>query len=495
MDLLDWIERHAGFTPDKLALTGNGLSLSYAQLALHAQKSAGMLAELGIGRGDRVVWLGLNAPEMLSLLFGCARLGAILVPINWRLAAPEITYIIKDCAPGLLVADPDFIKMAPSDLGPRSISTGDSLTQLHARAQPVASRQGSREDGVVICYTSGTTGQPKGALLTQEALQWNAVNSTHMHALSQNDRVLTTLPLFHVGGMNIQTLPALHAGASVHLHAKFDPEVCLKTLAQERITLTVLVPTQLHALMALPNWQSADLSSLRMISTGSTIVPVPLVQSIFERGIPLVQVYGSTETAPIAAYQTPDGARTRPGSTGKAALHCQLRVIDNAGRDVDAGTDGEILVRGPNLMRGYWKDEAATARALQDGWFHTGDVGHVDADGFLIVSDRKKDMIISGGENIYPAQLEMVMAECPEIQECAVVGRKDPHWGEVAVAVVVRRLGARITEGDVMRLFQDRVARYKHPRAVIFVDQLPRNAMGKIVKGDVRKMAMNEEQA
>jgi fatty-acyl-CoA synthase len=503
MDLLDWIDRHAGFTPGKPAIIGDRATLTYRELSQQASRMGGMLEGLGVRKGDRVAWLGLNAPETLSLLFACSRLGAILVPVNWRLAAPEIAYILKDCAPKVLIAEPDFIKAAAlvdADASSmRRFTTGsarDGYASLKERldaAQPLASRQGGPEDGAVICYTSGTTGQPKGALLSQSALFWNAVNSAHMHALTQHDRVLTTLPMFHVGGLNIQTLPALHAGATVHLHAKFDPDACLRTLEEERITLTVLVPTQLHALMGHPRWKSADFSSLRMISTGSTIVAPILIKAVFERGVPLVQVYGSTETAPIAAYQTPEGAKAVPHSTGKPALHCAIRLIDNFENDAAPGQDGEILVKGPNLMSGYWGDAAATDKALKQGWFHTGDIGHFDEEGYLIVNDRKKDVIISGGENIYPAQLEQILAECPSIAEAAVVGRPDPHWGEIAVAVVVKKPEAALSEEEVMGLFKDRIARYKHPRAVIFASQLPRNAMGKIVKGEVRKMAKGEE--
>jgi fatty-acyl-CoA synthase len=505
MDLLDWIDHHAGFTPDKPALVGESVTLTYQELALLAAKMAGMLEKAGVVKGERVAWLGQNAPEMLGLLFACSRLGAILVPVNWRLAPPEVAYILKDCSPKLLIVEPGFIKAvaqtAESLPAMHRLTTGEkqegypSLADALKAAEPTAARRGDPASGAVICYTSGTTGQPKGALLTQDALFWNTVNSAHMHALTQHDRVLTTLPMFHVGGLNIQTLPALHAGATVYLHAKFDPDACLAALERDRITLTVLVPTQLHAMMVNPKWQSADFSSLRMVTTGSTLVPPALIKALGERGLPLVQVYGSTETAPIAAYLTVDGIKTKPQSTGKAALHCEIRLVDHLGHDVPQGQDGEILVKGPNLMSFYWGDAEATANALENGWFHTGDIGCFDEDGYLIVNDRMKDMIISGGENIYPSQLEQILAECPAIAECAVVGRPDQHWGEIAVAVIVRKAEAKLDEDGVMRLFQGRVARYKHPRLVIFADHLPRNAMGKVVKGEVRRMAKEEETA
>ena len=308
------------------------------------------------------------------------------------------------------------------------------------------SRRGAGEASyaapVLLCYTSGSTGQPKGVVLTQNALFHNAVNSTHMHDLSSHDVVLTTLPLFHVGGLNIQTLPALHCGATVVLHPRFEPQAAIDALEHAGITLTVLVPAQLELLAREERWQSADLSGLRAITTGSTIIGEPFVRRNLQRGVPLLQVYGATETCPIAAYQRIADAADHPGSVGKAALHCDLRIVDESGGDVPAGTTGEILVRGPNVMEGYWDKPRESAEALQGGWYHTGDVGHADAEGFLYVDGRCRDVIISGGENVYPAEIENVLAECPDILEVAVVGRPDERWGEAIVAIVVPARGA-----------------------------------------------------
>jgi fatty-acyl-CoA synthase len=294
--------------------------------------------------------------------------------------------------------------------------------------------------------------------------------------------------MFHVGGLNIQTLPALHLGATVVLHDKFDPQAALDAIERDRPTLAVLVPAQLQAMMALPEWESTDLSCLRAISTGSTFVPVPLIEAIEARGVPMIQVYGSTETAPVAVYQRAADTQRKAGSCGKVAIHCEMRITDDEGRDVEPGTSGEIWIRGANVMDGYWNLPEETAAALTDGWFHSGDVGHLDEDGFLFVDDRKKDMIISGGENIYPAELENVLAGCPQIREAAVVGRSDTKWGEVPVAVVVATGEGALTDKDVLALFETRLARFKHPRAVIFVAELPRNAMGKIQKHEISKM-------
>ncbi|HEX5612909.1 MAG TPA: AMP-binding protein, partial [Burkholderiales bacterium] len=304
--------------------------------------------------------------------------------------------------------------------------------------------------------------------------------------LTSADRILTTLPLFHVGGLNILTTPALHAGASVTLHPKFDVQATFDAIERERITLTVLVPAQLMAMMESPRWQSADLSSLRMITTGSTIVPEALVRKVNARGVPLVNVYGSTETCPIATYVRAEDAERKAGSAGATALHSEVKVVDDDGRELGPGADGEILVRGPNVAAGYWNAAARCVEPFPGGWYRSGDVGHFDADAHLYVVSRKKDMIISGGENIYPAEIENILLECGSVQEACVVGRPDERWGEAVVATIVPKPGARLTEADVMALFQGRLARYKHPREVKFLERLPRSALGKILKEEVR---------
>ena len=344
----------------------------------------------------------------------------------------------------------------------------------------------AHEAPVLLCYTSGSTGAPKGVALTQGALFFNVVNSVHMHDLTSADRVLTTLPMFHVGGLNIQTVPALHAGATVILHAKFDPDAAFDAIERERVTLAVLVPAQLTAMMKLARWSKADLSSLRVLTTGSTIVSQAFVQRVHERGVPLIQVYGTTETCPIAAYLRIEDARRKAGAAGLPALYCALRIVDENDNDVPAGADGEILVRGPNVMQGYWNAPAATATALRGGWYHSGDIGHVDVEGYLHVVARKYDLIISGGENIYPAEIENVLLEHPAIVEACVVGCPDERWGEAAVAAVVLQPGARLSAADVIAMLDGRIARYKQPRAVRFVDSLPRTALGKVKREELR---------
>ena len=495
MDISHWIERHAAFTPEKTAIRFGGTDLTYAVFAQRIERVAAILAGLGVRRGDAIAFLGLNNPHMLAMLFACARLGTMLMPLNWRLAPPEHAWMLAHCPTRALFVEAGFIEHV------RAIEPGKGATQLVSlSAAPPgwlgwdelwrslaasAPREGDENSPVLLCYTSGTTGVPKGVVLTQRALFWNAVNSTHLHDLTSADRVLTTLPLFHVGGLNIQTTPALHAGATVVLHAKFDPVATIDAIERERITLAVLVPAQLTALMECPRWGNADWSSLRMIVTGSTIVSGQFVRKIGARGVPVVQVYGSTETCPIATYVRAEDAERKAGSAGLPALHCDLKVVDEGGCELLSGRDGEILVRGPNVMTGYWNAPEQTTEALKDGWYHSGDLGHFDEEGHLHVESRKTDLIISGGENIYPAELETILLESPEIQEACVLGCPDERWGEVAVAAVVLKSGAQMTASDVMALFDGRLARYKHPREIRFLLSLPRTALGKVQKNQL----------
>jgi fatty-acyl-CoA synthase len=333
---------------------------------------------------------------------------------------------------------------------------------------------------LLIVYTSGTTGRPKGAVLRQEALLWNGVMSQHMHGLTSDDHVLTVLPFFHVGGLNIQTTPALHHGATVTIHSRFTPDATLTTIEGDRPTLTVLVPATIQAVSDHPRWITADLSSLKAISTGSTIVPQYLIDRVVARGVPVLQVYGSTETCPIAVYTRLGGDLSREGSTGLAGLCCEAAIIDDAGNELPPETPGEITVRGSNVFYEYWGNEEATRQALHDGWYRTGDIGRRDADGYFWVHDRKKNLIISGGENIYPAEVERVLLEHPEVAECGVIGRPDPRWDEVPVAYVIRRMGC-LVDAEVLRAHVGtQLARFKVPRDIVFVDDLPRTALGKV---------------
>jgi fatty-acyl-CoA synthase len=497
MDLSDLIERNAAFAPDKPALVFDGEVLSYA--AFHArivQAARALQGEFGVRKGDRVAILSLNRPDYLVLLYACARLGAMLVPLNWRLAVAEQLFILRDCGARVLVLEQAVAEILPV-LEPGTAVAGFDFTP--PGGQPfdglLAQAQGDGRDAganlscpLLIVYTSGTTGRPKGAVLRQEALLWNGVMSQHMHDLTSDDHVLTVLPFFHVGGLNIQTTPALHAGATVTIHSRFAPDAALTTFARDRPTLTVLVPATIQAVTDHPNWHTTDLSSLKAISTGSTIVPPHLIERIVARGVPVLQVYGSTETCPVAVYTRLGGDLSRVGSTGLPGLCCEAAIIDDAGRELPPGMPGEIAIRGPNVFSEYWGNEKATRETLQNGWYRSGDIGVRDADGYFRVHDRKKNLIISGGENIYPAEVERVLLEHPDVRECGVIGRADPRWDEVPVAYVIRRQGCTVEADGLKAHVLTQLARFKVPRDIVFVDDLPRTALGKVQHFKLREL-------
>ncbi len=491
MDISQWVARHADATPNKTALNFEGESLSYS--ALHGRicgASRVLQSQYGVGPGDRVAFLGANCPDLLILLFAAARIGAMVLPLNWRLAAAEHGFILSHAEPVVLFCTAEFRGGADAAVvgldGPMPVVEIDAGWDNPGGGEVRC--RGEAGAPLLMVYTSGTTGRPKGVVLTQDALTWNARNATHMHALTSDDHVLTVLPMFHVGGLNIQTLPALHAGATVTLHRRFEPGLVLDAIENVKPSLTVLVPATIQALIEHPRWAETDLSSLRLVATGSSVVPLSLIEALHRRDVKCILVYGSTETAPIAAYLRREDAVRKIGTTGKAALHCELRIVGEDGRDALAGMRGEILVKGASVMKGYWRDAVASAEALREDWYHTGDVGHFDDEGYLVFDERMTDLIVSGGENIYPAELELVLQEASFVAAAAVVGRSDRRWGEVPVAVIEPRPGTSPTTEDVLALFGDRLARFKHPRDVLFVDHLPRSALGKILKYELRAL-------
>lgn len=484
-----WLDTHAAHQPEKTALHFEGQSWSY--LALRdwvAALAAHLSRTYGLKPGDRIAYLGANSANEVALFFAAARLGVILVPLNWRLAEEELRFIVANAGARLLVHSTEFAQTATA------LTQGTQTRAINAEVEfeglppggPV--RGGALKDPFLIVYTSGTTGRPKGAVLTQEAVFWNALISLHAHDFTPQDHILNVLPLFHVGGINIQMLPCFYIGGTVSLHARFDPAAVIAALTGSGITTGLFVPTMMRALMRHPAWDGAHFPALRLLNTGSTDVPVDILEDINARGIPMIQVYGATETGPIATYQRAEEAARTIGSIGRPAAHTQVKVMSPEGVECAVDVTGEIWVKGPNTFSYYWQNPQATASALQDGWFKTGDVARRDAQGLLWFVNRLKHVIISGGENIYPAEIERLLMQLPGLREVAVVGRPDPRWGEVPVIVATIEEDGP-SEEDIMATCAGRIAKFKRPKDVALVQALPRNAMGKVLVEEVRKIA------
>ena len=472
--LYERLAAQARRTPDAVALHTAERDWAYADLLALADATAQDWAAQGLQPGARIGWLGHNTAQMLAALLACARLGAVWVPLNWRLAAPELAAIARHAGLAALFGTPELLALAE---------------QVRAQVQlPVDDGGGTtgqaRPGDVMLVYTSGTTGEPKGAMHTQAGMVANIDAALAVQGLTADDRVLAVLPLFHVGGLCIQVLPALAVGAQVALHARFDPAAWLADVAAWRPSTSLLVPAVMQALITHPGWPSADLSSLRFLNSGSSIVPVEQIQAFHARGVPMAQVYGSTETGPFSIALGPDQALAHVGQVGWPAPGVQVQLADANGQPVAAGEVGEIQLKAPNLMRGYHRLPAGTG--FENGWFATGDLARADAQGALTVVGRSKDMIISGGENIYPAEIENLVVGWPGVIEVAVVGLPDARWGEVPVLVLQVQPGSAPDLDALREHFAQRLARYKHPRRIVVVDALPRTALGKVQKAQLR---------
>jgi fatty-acyl-CoA synthase len=486
MSIAGWITQWAD--TDRVAFHFEGHPTTYVELALRADRTAAALASSGVGVGDRVGFCGLNRLELFDALFASAKLGAIFMPFNNRLTAAELSVQIVDSSPSVLLATDGFHELlgdAAPGLAVRDLDA--SPFDNESLLEGTIVDHDDPEAIVLMVYTSGTTGHPKGAMLSHRAVLHTVLNSIDHQQLTADDCIVAPLPTFHVGGLNIQTLPTLYVGGQVLLQRRFDPANVLDLIAEYRPTQTLLVPAMLSAIAAHPHFTDIDLSCLRGINSGSSVVPADVMQPFFDRGVPVGQVYGTTETGPTAVVLRYDDAAAQVGSCGRPALHTDLRIVDIRGNDVPDGQPGELWLRGLNLFSGYWNKAEATREAFADGdWFRTGDVGYRNPDGYVIISDRIKDVVISGGENIYPAELEPVLSQHEAIVEVAVVGDANERWGEIPVAVVVLADGYTLDIDELRTWCTGRVARFKQPRALRIVDELPRTALGKVKKHELR---------
>ncbi len=439
----------------------------------------------GVQPGDRVAWLGFNHELQLVTLVACARLGAIFLPLNFRLAVPELQQVLSDAQPRLLVHDTHHADTAQALHAAGLKHSHHDMLIAEASPRGLTLPHVHSDLPLLLVYTSGTTGVPKGAVHTQAALLANARASQWAHAFVPGDKVLSTLPLLHVGGLCIQTLPALLAGIEVVLHPRFDPSAWLDEMRTSQPTLSLLVPATMRAVFEHPRWADTSLACLRGIMTGSSTVPVAYLDTLHGRGVPVGQVYGTTETGPVSIVLRLPDAIARVGASGWPQPEAQVKLIDPQGQEVGPGDTGEVCIRAPNVMRGYWSAQGAAGIGLQGGWFHSGDLGQRETDGCITIVGRSKDMVISGGENIYPAEIENLLVTLPGVAECAVVGLPDARWGEVPVAVLVRTAdaaGQALNESTVLAHLQVRIARFKLPRRVVFMDSLPKSALGKVQK-------------
>jgi fatty-acyl-CoA synthase len=476
--LADVLERQARTRAAALAVRFAGRDHSYGELAARSGRAAARLwHDAGVRPGERVAYLGLNHVDQLSLLFALARIGAMLVPLNFRLAPPEWDAVLADCTPRRVLHDEAWREAAQALARRHGIAAQaiDTLARQQDAPPPGAPApdHAAPEAPALLVYTSGTTGRPKGAVHTQANLLANMAAAQAVQALETTDLIATVLPLFHVGGLCIQTLPALHAGAGVILHPRFEPGATLACLSEERPTLTLQVPATMKALVEHPDWPRTDLSGLRAVWAGSSTLPRALVDAFHARGVPLCNVYGATETGPFSIALPPAQAFSHAGSCGWPAPGVQARL-----GEVAQGV-GELLLRGPGVVRHYWPDRPALDA---EGWFHSGDLGRQAADGSYSIVGRAKDMIISGGENIYPAEIENLLAEHPAVAECAVLGVADAQWGEAVVAALVLRPGQAADDDALAAFLRERLARYKLPRRYVRLDALPKTALGKVQK-------------
>ena len=485
-----WLAARAALTPEREALIDGDARITYRLLAARSAAAARLLHELGVRPGDRVATLTANRGEFVELLYAVARVGAVLAPLNWRLAGPELEYQLADAGARVLFTETQHAVAA----GRLAVETlvvfdGDYTRRRDAaRAVVPIEAEAGFADPYVILYTAGTTGRAKGAVLTHANVFWNVVNMSVAVGLSEADTTVTMLPMFHSGGIGLFTVPSLTLGGRVVIQRSFNAAGLRRLIVDEHAAVVLGVPATWLAMAELPDFTARDCPSLRYLCSGGAPLPTPLIDRLAARGFVVLQGYGLTETAPGGTLMPPPDWRRKAGTVGKPALLVELRAVADDGTPVPAGAIGEVQFRGPNVFAGYWRRPEATAEAFtDDGWFRTGDLGTFDDEGFLTLVDRKKDMVITGGENVYSAEVEDVLFAHPAIAEAAIIGVPDERWGERVVAVVVCQPGATVEPDALIAFCRERLAKYKSPREVVFIDALPRNAAGKVLKRELRQ--------
>ena len=512
----DYLGRREIYSPDKLAIIDAGkdpeLRLTYRQMNERANRFANWLREVaGVGKGDRVAILARDGVEHLDCFFACSKLGAIHTALNWRLHWRELAGIVENTTPKALLYSDDF-KDSVAQLEAVTRNTqypishylhleGDGIpgSQLYESTisqstnLPVICESLDKEDTAALIFTGGTTGLPKGAMVSHRMIGWNTLN-TVIHDVTHDDIYLNVFPMFHTGGLFVYTLPQVIFGGTTILLRQFDPAQVLRLIERERVTIFAGVPTMYQILTQAPNWETADMSSLRFCTSGGAPLPVPLVEKYTrEKGIRFKQGFGMTEYGPGLFALPAEDAIRKAGSIGRPNFFVDVRVMDDDNNELGPNEVGELVLRGPSGCSGYWNNPEASAAAIDNqGWFHTGDLAKYDEEWYFYVVDRKKDMFISGGENVYPAEIEAVLYKHPAVHMCAVIGVPDAKWSEVGKACVVIKPGATATEDELIAFMQNHLARYKVPKSVEFLEELPISGAGKILKRELRQRFVSE---
>lgn len=493
----DWPHRRRVKSERTTALLSGGNSRSYPELAERVDRIADALAQGGIQAGDRVAYLGLNSIEFLEALFGVAAAGAVFVPLNTRWAAAEIAYGVDDSGARMLIHDIGFDAMVTDLAVPRVVvgsAEPDGFEAFVGSGAPEhRDRTVALEDPALILYTSGTTGQSKGAVLSHGNLTWNSINVLVDYDVTSTDVALMVSPLFHVASLGMGALPTLLKGGTLLLQQRFEPAEVLQAIRDHRVTRLSGVPTTFKMLAEHPDWAEADLGSLNTLTCGGSPVPAHVADAYEARGLSFSSGYGMTETAPGATSLSPMHSRERAASSGLPHFFTGVRIVGEDGADTPPGDVGEVLISGPNVIERYWNRPEASAQAIHDGWFRSGDLGYLDDLGFLTIVDRAKDMFVSGGENVYPAEVEQILMELPQVAGVAVIGVADERWGEIGRAIVVPASGMMVTIEDITTQLDGRIGRFKFPRSVVVVDELPMTASGKVLKADLRRTYGNHD--
>lgn len=495
----DWLDQHETVRPEKIAIRDldTNQSMSYRELNQRSKRLAGYLQKSGVKKGDRVAILIRNCPEFFESQFACAKIGAICLPINWRLTANEIDYIIKDSSPTALIYDHVFAETANIVSADNHIQINLEVGELDATKSyeialaencPLTDIVSTHDDITMIMYTSGTTGHPKGAMITHEMVFYNIVNLSLPAGVGSKSVQLVVLPLFHTGGLNCYANPIIHAGGEILLMREFEPGRALDIIdnADHGVTHFFAVPAPYQFMMQHPNFSTTDLSRIVAAGVGGAPCAEIILKTWSDRGVDLVQGWGMTETSPGGTVLEADDALRKIGSAGKALMHTEIKIVDEDNQEVAANEVGELLIRGPNITPGYWNNPEATEKTFIDGWLKTGDAARLDEEGFIYIVDRSKDMYISGGENVYPAEVENVIYQLPQIAEAAVIGVPDPRWGETGKAVIVVKPNETLTGDEIIEHCLKNLAKFKIPASVEFISALPRNATGKVLKRNLR---------